>query len=270
MRLMRIVFLSVVLMSVGFIQAQNPANTTTGKSNQLSFGLGIGNTVLYDASFSLVRQIGLGPNVHASFRHSNGNSLHVIGNTLAYYNFNSDVANPDYAISGEHLHEQLNYTYLHQFTKHTLDWAIGGAFGLDFSQIKPEGLVINNAPLHDFNLQLQLAAKADYPFHLFQKNWNFGYQLHFPLVAYNSRPDYLGFTEFSGDSKYFNENGEFTSIQQNYFYINQSMHITLNCSSQNAFALNYNWYYANNSLANNYQNLNNALLVTYTRNFTSN
>ncbi len=270
MSLKQIVFLTVVLLSVRIMYAQNQTTAASEKSNQLSFGLGIGNTVVYDASFSLVRQIGLGPNVYVAFLHSKGNAVHIIGNTLALYNFNSDVTNSDYAISGEHLHEQLNYTYLQQFTKHKLNWAVGGALGFDFSQIKPEGLVINNAPLHDFNLQLQLAAKADYPFNLFQKNWNFGYQLHIPLVAYNSRPDYLGFTEFSGDSKYFNENGEFTSIQQNYFYINQSMHITLNCSSQNAFALNYNWYYANNSLANNYQNLNNALLVTYTRNFTSN
>lgn len=270
MSLKQIVFLTVVLLSFRIMYAQNQTTAASGKSNQLSFGLGIGNTVLYDAAFSLVRQIGLGPNVYASFQHINGNSVHIMGNTLALYNFNSDVTNSDYTISGEHLHEQLNYTYLQQFTKHKLDWAIGGAFGFDFAQIKPEGLVINNAPLHDFNLQLQLAAKADYPFDLFQRKWSLGYQVHIPFVAYNSRPDYLGFTEFSGDSKYFNENGAFTSVQQNYCYINQNMQIVLICSSQNIFALNYNWYYANNSLANTYKNLNNALLVTYTRNFTSN
>jgi hypothetical protein len=252
------------------LQAQEHSKAEIKNPNSLNIGFGIGNTVLYDESFSLVRQIGRGPTFFTSFYHIKEKSSHIIENSISLYKFQSDVSNANYALSGENLHERFNYTYLRNKIVRKFILSAGTSFAFDFSQIKPGGLVINNSPLHDFNLQLQLATKVEYPLDLFKKKFKLSYRLNIPFLAYNSRPDYLGFTEFSGKSKYFNESGNFSTIKGNYFYLNHNFQIALNCNRKNSFSIHYNWYYANNKLSNLYQNMNNTFLVTYARILSSN
>lgn len=265
MPLIKGILISLTFLVVKALDAQEPSKIEIKNINSLNFGLGIGMANLYDESFSLVRQIGLGPTFFVSFNHINEKSSHLLENTIAIHKFKSEVSNVNYALTGENFQERFNYTYLHN--KKIKNWILsaGASFAFDFSQIKPEGLVINNSPLHDFNLQLQLATMAVYPFEILKKKLRFTYHLNMPFVAYNSRPDYLGFIEFSGKSKYFNKNANFTIIHGNYFYMNQILKLGINSNSKNSYSIQYHWYYANNQLSNLYQNLTNTFLVTYTR-----
>jgi hypothetical protein len=265
MTLIKGILVTLASLFVTTLQAQEHGKVEIEKTNSLNIGLGIGNTILYDASFSLVRQIGLGPTFFVSFCHIKEKSSHIFENSISLYKLQSDVSNANYALSGENLHERFNYSYLLNKAVHRFILSAGPSFVFDFSQIKPEGLVINNSPLHDFNLQLQLATKVEYPLDLFKRKFRLSYQLNIPLLAYNSRPDYLGFTEFSGKSKFFNENGIFTTIKSTYFYLNQDFQIAINYNRKNSCSIHYNWYYANNELSNLYQNMTNTFLVTYAR-----
>lgn len=266
MKFIKRTFTALSVFTVFSVQAQIELN----KNKLLNVGLGLGNNVLYDASFSLVRQTGIGPSVYASFQNNRQKSTHLFENSLSLFKFKSEVTNPNYALKGENFQERFNYTYLRTVGNKRLTFSLGAAVGLDFSKIKPEGLVINNAPLHDFNLQLQLATKVQYQFELFKKKWVFCYRLNMPFLAYNSRPDYLGFTEFSGKSKYFNSYGNFITMSKNYFYLNQNFQLALNTSTKNSFSIQNIGYYAHNNLSNFYQNMNNLYLVTYTRKLSSN
>ena len=246
-------------------QEQSPTNSDVNKS--LSAGLGLCNDVIYDASFSLVRQIGLGPSFHLAYYQSNNKETHIFENNIGIYRFHSDVPDPSYQLSGIHLHERFTYKYLRNYKLNRFILSPGPSFAFDFSQIKPEGLVINNAPLHDFNLQLQLAARVVYPIELFNRKWMLAYQLDLPVFGYNSRPDYLGFTEFSGDSKYFNSYGNFAFLGTKYWYIKNGIQLTFNYDKKNNYTIHLNQYYAQNDLVNTYQSLSNSVTVSYSRTF---
>lgn len=260
------IFAALTAFAVFAVQSQNESVN----SKILNLGLGVGHNVLYDASFSLVRQTGIGPSMYASFQYNRQKSIHLFENSLSLLKFKSEVTNPNYALKGENLHERFNYTYLRTVGNKRLTFSLGSAIGFDFSKIKPEGLVINNAPLHDFNLQLQLATKVQYQFEVFKKKWAFSYRLYLPFLAYNSRPDFLGFTEFSGKSKYFNNNANFATMGKNYFYLNQNFQLVLNTNTKNSFSIQNIGYYAHNNLSNLHQNLTNIFLVTYTRKLSTN
>ncbi len=227
--------------------------------------MGIGHAVLYDESFSLLRQTGLGPTLFTSFVQIKEKSSHIFENSISLYKFKSDLYNANYALSGENLQERFHYTYLLNKPFKSFILSAGTSLAFDFSQIKSEGLVINNSPLHDFNLQLQLATKIEYPFGLFKNKFKLSYQLNIPFLAYNSRPDYLGFTEFSGKSKYFNKNGNFTTVNRIYFYLNQDFRLAINSNRNNSFSIHYKWYYANNKLSNLYQNMTNTIVLAYAK-----
>jgi hypothetical protein len=269
MTLKKVIILTLSLFATAVLRAQENSDVEI-KTNRLNFGLGVGKMVLYDESFSLVRQIGLGPTFFTSFHCIKEKSAHVFENSISLYQFQSEVSSANYALNGENLQERFNYTYLRNKTVRRFILSAGGSFAFDFSQIKSQGLVINNSPLHDFNFQLQLATKVEYGFDLFKRKMILGYRLNIPVMAYNSRPDYLGFTEFSGKYKYFNENGNFTTIRGSYFYLNQNFQIALQCNDKNSIAINYNWYFANNKLSNLYQNMTNSFVVSYARTLSSN
>lgn len=266
MKFIKSIFTALSVFAVFSVHSQNEHVN----NKILNLGLGAGNNVLYDASFSLVRQSGIGPSLYGSFQYNRQKSIHLFENSLSLFKFKSEVTNPNYALRGENFQERFNYTYLRTVVNKRFVFSLGSAIGFDFSKIKPEGLVINNAPLHDFNLQLQLATKVQYQFELFKKKWTFTYRLNLPFMAYNSRPDYLGFTEFSGKSKYFNSYGNFITMSKNYFYLNQNFQLALNTSTKNSFSIQNIGYYAHNNLSNLYQNMNNLYLATYTRKLSSN
>lgn len=251
------------------LKAQEQSATNSEVIKTLSGGLGLCNAAIYDESFSLVRQNGLGPTLYLAESLSNTKVTHIIENNIGIYRFQSDVADPNYQITGIHLHERFAYKYLRNFTFSRFTVSPGPSLVFDFSQIKPEGLVINNAPLHDFNLQLQLAARVVYPINLFNRKWMIAYHLDLPVFGYNSRPDYLGFTEFSGSSKYFNSYGNYSFLGKNYWYIKNGFQLTFNSDKKNNYTIHLNQYYAQNNLVNTYQNLSNSVTFSYSRTFSN-
>ena len=259
----------LLLIIYGNLKAQEQSATNSEVNKNLSVGLGLCNDVIYDASFSLVRQIGLGPSFNLAYYQSNNKVSHIFENNIGIYRFHSEVPDPNYELSGIHLHERFAYKYLRNYTFNRFTLSPGPSLVFDFSQIKPEGLVINNAPLHDFNLQLQLAAKVVYPLELFNRKCLLAYQLDLPVFGYNSRPDYLGFTEFSGDSKYFNSYGNYSFLSEKYWYIKNDIQFVLNYDKKNNYAIHLNQYYAQNNLVNEYQNLSNTITFSYSRTFSN-
>lgn len=261
----KLFFLPAILFFANSLMAQDPIPNASRRESILNAGVGVSSVVLYDESFSLVRQKGLGPSLWLSFRHEREKSIHLFENSLALQKFHSDVTNPNYALTGENLHEKFNYSYLYKLIQNKIVFSIGPSFCFDFNQIKPEGLAINNSPLHDFNLQIQLSSRATFPFILFNRNFKLSYQPNLMLMGYNSRPDYLGFTEFSGDSKYFNKNANLSLVVNDYFYFNHQVQLAINYGNINSFSVNYDWYYAGNQFYQPYQNSTTAFFVSYSR-----
>lgn len=258
---------SAILFFATLLHGQDPMPKAIKRESIFNVGLGVSKVVLYDESFSMVRQEGLGPSVWLSFRHERLKLIHLVENSLALQKFHSDVSNPNYALSGENLHEKFNYSLLYKLFEKKIHLAAGASFCFDFNQLKPEGLAINNSPLHDFNLQIQLSSRATFPFNLFNRNFKLSYQPSLMLIGYNSRPDYLGFTEFSGDSKYFNKNANLSFVVRDYFYFNQQVQLAMNYANKNSFAVHYNWYYAGNQFYKPYQNSTTAFIISYSRMF---
>ena len=258
---------TLILLLFAFIHAsaQDSNNTTSYNRTTLNIGLGLCNSVIYDESFSLVRQNGLGPAFVTSYLLIKEKSTHLFENNIGVYHFKSDIPNPDYSLTGVHLQERFAYKYLRNYNMGQFQLSAGPSFVFDFSQIKPEGLVINNAPLHDFNLQLQLAGRVAYPIELLKRHCILIYQLDLPIYGYNSRPDYLGFTEFSGKSKYFNDQGQFSLLNKNYFYLKNGIQLEYNSENKHHFSIQLNHYFSQNNLSNPYQNLSRSLAITYSR-----
>jgi hypothetical protein len=63
-------------------QEQSAPNSEVNKN--LSAGLGLCNDVIYDASFSLVRQIGLGPSFNLAYYQSNNKVSHIFENNISF------------------------------------------------------------------------------------------------------------------------------------------------------------------------------------------
>jgi hypothetical protein len=262
-------FITCILVSVSSFGQTDIKNDTKFESRKLlNIGLGFCQSVIYDESFTLVRQNGFGPAFFVSYFQSKKKSTTIFENNLGVYRFHSDVSNSDYKISGVHSQERFAYKYLINYKIGRFLLATGPSFVVDYSQIKPEGLVINNAPLFDFNLQLKIASRVVYPIDILKRKCNLVYQLDLSLFGYNSRPDYLGFTEFSGKSKYFNRYGSYSFSSNNYFYINNGIQLEMNYDKINHFSIHLNQYYSQNNLSKPYQNLSSSVSITYSRIFT--
>lgn len=262
----KILIILLFIFSNSKAQEQNITKPETRKV--LNIGLGFCQSVIYDESFSLVRQNGFGPAFCVSYFQSKNKLTQIFENNLGVYRFYSDVSNSSYKLSGVHLQERFAYKYLRNYEIGRFLLSTGPSFVFDFSQIKPEGLVINNAPLHDFNLQMQLAARVAYPIEILKRKCSLVYQLDLPIFGYNSRPDYLGFTEFSGKSTYFNRYGSFSFSSNNYFYVKNGIQLEMNYDKKNHFSINLNQYFSQNNLSKPYQNLTSSVFITYSRIFT--
>jgi hypothetical protein len=260
--------LIILLLVFGNVKAQEQNITKFENRTVLNIGLGFCNSVIYDESFSLVRQNGLGPAFLLTYFQSKRKSTHLFENNFGVYKFHSDVPNPNYKLSGVHLQERFAYKYLRNYKIGHLILSTGPSLAFDFSQIKPEGLIINNAPLHDLNLQLQLAVRVVYPIELLKRKFRLLYQLDLPIFGYNSRPDYLGFTEFSGKSKYFNDYGNYSFSSKIYFYLKNSIRLEMNYERVNYFSIHLSQYFSQNNLSKPSQNLSSSVFITYSRIFT--
>jgi hypothetical protein len=258
----------VVLLLLLFAASARAQDADSARRDVVDIGVGVCAPVIYDESFSLVRQNGTGPALVSAYRHSKGRSTHVFENNLCLSRFRSDVPDRSYALSGIHLQERFAYRYLSTYSIGQLALSSGPSMAIDFAQIRPEGLVINNAPLHDLSIQLQLAARVAYPVDLLKRKIKIAYQLDVPVVAYNSRPDYLGFVEFSGKSRYFNQAGRYVVVNGDYFYVKNSVQVDVNADRPNHVSVNVGYYYARNNLSKPYKTLSGSVAVAYSRVFT--
>lgn len=258
----------VILLLLLCAASARAQDADSARRDVVDIGVGVCAPVIYDESFSLVRQQGRGPALVLAYLHSKERSIHVLENNLCLSRFRSDVPDRSYALSGTHLQERFAYRYLRTHRIGQLALSSGPSVAIDFVQIRPEGLVINNAPLHDLNIQLQLAARVAYPIELLKRRFKIAYQLDVPVVGYNSRPDYLGFVEFSGKSRYFNKAGRYVVVNRDYVYVKNSVQVDVNADKTNHVSVNVGYYYARNNLSRPYKNLSGSVAVTYSRMFT--
>lgn len=248
-------------------RAQEPHSPSSGRGSVLDVGLGVCAPVIYDESFSLVRQNGLGPALFLRYSRSTETSTHVVESNSCVSKFHSDVFDRSYELSGAHTQERLAYKYFRHYTIGGLVLSSGPSVVFDLSKTVPEGLVINNAPLHDFNLQLQVAARATYQIEVMKRQVRISYDMDLPVYGYNSRPDYLGFTEFSGRSKYFNKAARWSFVDSDYFYLKHSVQLEMSPAKKNHFSIYFGQYFSQNKLSKPYRNLSNAVVAAYSRKF---
>jgi hypothetical protein len=235
-------------------------------STQISISphIGYGNVLFRDACFSLVKQRGFGPKLGLTLAFSRKKSLHSVDVNFGTYRFNSIVRNPNNGVKGIHQQSHLGYQYLHQVRQtKQLTILLGTGMAYNYSKTTLNGLLVNNSPLHDFNLQMELCYHMKYIAHVFHHALPFQYQIGLPIVGYNNRPDYLGFVEFSGHLKFFNSTSTVTWISSRYCYLQQRVLLGLN----KKWYLRYQWNYAHNTLSNTYQNLTQTLEIGYVKQF---
>ncbi len=260
------VLIACVLLSSS-ANAQEPADPRSGRGSVLDVGLGLCAPAIYDEAFSLVTHSGLGPSLFLRYSNSRTTSTHVVESHSCVSRLRSDVPNQSYELSSANVQERLAYKYLRRYTIGDVLVSTGPSVVVDFSKLSPEGLVVNNAPLHDLNIQLQMSAGAAYQGEVLKKHVRLSYQLDVAVAGYNSRPDYLGFTEFSGKSKYFNDSGSWSLAGRNYFYARHGIQLELSPDNTNHVSIHLGQNFARNNVSKPYRNLSGSVFVAYSRRF---
>ena len=226
---------------------------------------GIAQSAVYDNGHSLVKYKGTGLQLHVGNDAERAKSYTQFDNQLIWTPLSAQVSDDKYASSTQQGNYRMSYTYLRKLSKtqdKTVKIAVGGSLSGDFNmRFYP---IQNNAFSWDFNLGLNVAARAQHDFTFKKRSFSISYQLGLPLLTYNHRPNYLGYFPIgeifegkSGTSADWQSLGRVVAgVNSKYFYMTQQITLDKINPNGNRIRLAYNWQYANNGFATHkYQNI---------------
>lgn len=235
--------------------------------------IGTAASTVYDNGYSLTQYKGRGINAIIGGERERKNRLTSFTNIFILTPLKSVVKNKTYQTSAQQYNYCFSYTYLQKaptITKAKIKLAFGGTYFADVN-IRIYSTLVNNVLSFDGNSGISLTGKAQKDFQFKSHFFLLGYQLSVPVFAYNVRPNYLGTIPigyyFNSDVKY-STLGKFTTINNNYFYLNQYFSLDKISSNGNRIRLSYFWNYSNNGYSQHrYQNIINGISIGILSNF---
>lgn len=239
---------------------------------------GFAHSTVYDNGQSLAKYTGSGLSLNLGSETDRPKSYTKLDNALMVTFLNAKIANDKYATNAQQGHVTMRYTYLRKLGKtqdRFLKLAVGGSVFVD-ANVRLYSALSNNNLSWDSNIGLNVIGKAQHDFSFKNRSFSISYQLGLPIIAYNLRPNYLGFIPLSatfegenGKNLNWQSLGRFVGgISDKYLYINQQIHLDKINANGNRIRLSYTWNYANNGFATHrYQNVMSSLSLGILTNF---
>lgn len=239
---------------------------------------GLAHSSVYDNGQSLVKYTGSGLSLNLGAETDRPKSYTKLDNALIVTLLNANNINDKYATSAKQGHFISSYTYLRKLAKtqdRFLKLAVGGSLYVN-ANARIYSALSNNNFSWDSNMGLNVMGKAQHDFSFKNRSFSISYQLGFPMIAYNLRPNYLGFIPLSatfegknGKNLNWQSLGRFVGgINDKYLYLNQQINLDKINANGNRLRLSYIWNYANNGFATHrYQNIMSGLSFGILTNF---
>jgi hypothetical protein len=239
---------------------------------------GFAQSTVYDNGQSLAKHTGSGLYLNLGGETDRPKSYSKLDNALMITFLNAKITNEKYATSAQQGNFRMSYTYLRKLAKtqdRFLKLAFGGSVFVD-ANVRIYSALSNNNLSWDGNVGLNVMGKAQHDFSFKNHSFSITYQLGFPIIAYNLRPNYLGIIPLSatfegknGKNLNWQSLGRFVGgINDKYLYINQQINLDKINANGNRIRLSYTWNYANNGFATHrYQNIMSGLSIGVLTNF---
>lgn len=239
---------------------------------------GFAHSNVYDNGQSLAKYSGSGLQLNLGGETERPKIYTKLDNTLIATLLNANIANDKYATRATQIQGMMSYAYLRKLWK-TQDSFLKLSFGASVfvnANVRNYSALSNNTFSWDGNVGLNVIGKVQHDFLFKNKSFSMSYQLGLPVVAYNLRPNYIGFIPISavvegenGKNLNWQSLGRFVGgINSKYLYLNQQINLDKINANGNRLRLSYTWNYANNGFASHrYQNLTGSLSIGILTNF---
>ena len=243
--------------------------TAQNKQKWFNQTYGVAFSVAYDDAHSLVKYKGTGAQIGFGNESETSKRILQVNNV---FSFTPMSGQSKYAASTSAFDNRLAVTYLRKLPKFAdkkVKISVGASNYVDFN-LRLYKAAANNVVAWDANVGLNVVGRAERAFMFKNRSFVASYTLGLPLLAYNHRPNYLGFgppayivEDKSENSKNGKSQGRVTTINGHFLMLTQQINLDKIFDNGNRIRLGYNWKYTHNSFDEHlYQGITSGLSLS--------